>query len=776
MENFQSYQQEETIDLKALFFKFTRFWYLFAISIFIALLVAFLFNKYTKPVYEVKTSVLVKDDKTKMDPSALLGGLGLSTQQNLQNEIGILMSYSLSDRVVKSLDFEVSYFEEDGFVKKELYLNAPFTVEVDFNKDQAVNLPYSLKINDNGTYTLAAEGENISQYDYKTGKPLAGAKEKVNWSGSFSFGEWVDNEHNRFRIVLNEKYDPEVHNTTNLSFTLNDYQSLLRTLRGFTIEPINREASILEISLKGNIKEKSADFLNRLTSLYLQRGLDKKNQIAENTIEFIDQQLVDIQDSLSKAEIDLQDFQTSNELMNIDFQSQQVFEYLKELEQQKAELMVKSKYYRSLQNYIQVNLDELDKLVAPSAMGIEDPLLNRLVQELVNLSAAKAEQMLSSTEKHPTVVSIDMQIVNTKKTLLENINNIILNSDMAMNNLDNRISALEQELNKLPSTQRLLLGYQRKFQLNDAIYTFLMQKRAEAQITKASNLADNEILDRAEATLSAQVFPKKSLNYTIALLLGLLIPVGYILGRDYLNDKLVDRKEIEIITKLPIVGQVLHNNKETQLVVADSPKSSISESFRSVRTNIEYLVQGKEKSIILVTSDMVSAGKTFVSINLASIYAMYGKKTVLLGFDLRKPKIYQDFGLSNSNGLSSYLINKNSLDEIIQPSGKVENFDLIMAGPVPPNPAELIASEKCKTLFDELRERYDYIIIDTPPVGLVTDAFLLMKHTDVNLFIVRQNYTHKKIFESIIKDIEDRNIPMNILVNDIRMGGGYGYG
>ncbi|MBU2466964.1 MAG: hypothetical protein KJ615_11515, partial [Bacteroidetes bacterium] len=676
MENFQTYQQEETIDLKALFFKFTRFWYLFAISIFIALLVAFLFNKYTKPVYEVKTSVLVKDDKTKMDPSALLGGLGLSTQQNLQNEIGILMSYSLSDRVVKSLEFEVSYFEEDGFVKKELYLNAPFTVEVDFSKDQAVNLPYSLKINDDGTYSLATEGENISQYDYTKGKPLDGAKEKINWSGKFSFGEWVDNEHNRFRIVLNDKYDPEVHNKANLSFTLNDYQSLLRTLRGFTIEPINREASILEISLKGNIKEKSADFLNRLTSLYLQRGLDKKNQIAENTIEFIDQQLVDIQDSLSKAEIDLQDFQTSNELMNIDFQSQQVFEYLKELEQQKAELMVKSRYYKSLQNYIQINLDELDKLVAPSAMGIEDPLLNRLVQELVNLSAAKAEQMLSSTEKHPTVVSIDMQIVNTKRTLLENINNIVLNSDMALKNLDNRINTLEKELNKLPLTQRLLLGYQRKFQLNDAIYTFLMQKRAEAQITKASNLADNEILDSAEATLSSQVFPKKSLNYTIALLLGLLIPVGYILGRDYLNDKIIDRKEIEKITKLPIVGQVLHSSKETQLIVAESPKSSVSESFRSVRTNIEYLVQGKEKSIILVTADMVSAGKTFISINLASIYAMYGKKTVLLGFDLRKPKIYQDFGLSNTTGLSTYLINKHSLDEIIQPSGKIDNFDI----------------------------------------------------------------------------------------------------
>lgn len=418
MENLQPYQQEETIDLKALFFKFTRFWYLFAISIFIAMLVAFLFNKYTKPVYEVKTMVLVKDDKSKIDPSALLG-LGFSgTQQNLQNEIGVLMSYSLSHRVVKQLNFEVSYFLEDGLISKEIYKDAHYTVEVDFNVPQAVNLPYNLTFANNNSFKIEAEGEMISSYDYEISDNVGKPFERIKWSGTFMFGEWVDNGFNRFRVVLNDNFNADAHLSARTKFVFNDYKSLLNVLRGFKIEPINREASILEISLRGNIKEKSADFLNKLTENYLQRNLERKNQIAENTILFINQQLVDIQDSLSKAEFDLQDFQTSNELMNLDFQSQQAFEYVKDLEKQKAEMMVKSKYYRSLQAYVQTNLDELNRLVAPSAMGIEDPLLNRLVQELVNLSASKSEQLFTSTEKHPSVIAIDNQIINTKKNLV----------------------------------------------------------------------------------------------------------------------------------------------------------------------------------------------------------------------------------------------------------------------------------------------------------------------------------------------------------------------
>jgi tyrosine-protein kinase Etk/Wzc len=368
--------------------------------------------------------------------------------------------------------------------------------------------------------------------------------------------------------------------------------------------------------------------------------------------------LVDITDSLSFVETTLQDFRISNEVMNLDFKANQVFSSMKELEEQKAQLMVKAKYYRNLQNYLLQQTEKLDDIVIPSAMGIEDPLLTQLLSGLVNLYADRADLLFSSSERNPAVLAIDQRIATTKRTILENIQSILNTSEISIQDIDSRIARLEVEVNRLPQTQRQLFGIERKFKLNDAIYTFLLQKRSEAQIAKASTLPDNEIIDIARG--GGQVYPKKSLNYLISLVLGLVIPVVYILGKDYMNDKIIERQDLEKLTRLPIIGHLIHNNKETQLVVAESPKSSISESFRSVRTNIQYLTKGKEKQTILVTSDMVGAGKTFVSINLASIFAMYDKKTLLMGFDLRKPKIYQDFGLTNTEGISSYLINKST--------------------------------------------------------------------------------------------------------------------
>lgn len=302
-----------------------------------------------------------------------------------------------------------------------------------------------------------------------------------------------------------------------------------------------------------------------------------------------------------------------------------------------------------------------------------------------------------------------------------------------------------------------------------------MQRRAEAQILRASNTPDNEIIDEARIDRTVRVAPRSSMNYLIALILGLLIPALYLFLKDFFNTTIKDRKDVEKLSNFPIVGQIIESNDKDPMVVINSPKSSISESFRSVRTNVEYITQSKPKCVILVTGDSQGVGKTFNSINTASIYALYGKKTILLGFDMRKPKLFQEFGLNNNVGLSTFLSNKDNLDDIIQASGKISNLDIITSGPIPPNPSELIASEKCATLFEQLKERYDYIIIDTPPLGLVTDAFLLMRHSDVNLYVVRQGITNKNIFGSIIKDMEDRGIKANIILNGIKQEGGYGY-
>ena len=513
-----------------------------------------------------------------------------------------------------------------------------------------------------------------------------------------------------------------------------------------------------------------------LMNEYVNRGLEKKNLVSENTIRFIDDELTGIQESLGSAASELKEFRTQNDLMNLDMQATQIYNNIQALERERAEMTVNVKIYKRLQDYIKEQIDDPENLAAPSTMGIADPLLNQLVRDLVTLSQTKATQLLTQTEQHPQIVKLNEQIVTTKKTLLETINNLVINADMSLDEINKRIAKAVSETKVLPEKQQQLINYQRNFNFNDETYKYLMQRRAEAQILKASNTPDNEVLDVARLERTVRIAPRTSMNYLIALILGLLIPAVYLFLKDFFNVSISDRKDVEKLTSYPIVGQVAQTSSKDPLVVVNSPKSPIAESFRSIRTNVEFITQGKNQSTILVTGDMQSIGKTFNAINVASIYALYGKKTVLLGFDLRKPKLFKEFGLNNNIGLSSFLSNKEPFESIIQSTTAIPSLDIITSGPIPPNPAELIASEKCDELFKLLRERYDYIIIDTPPVGLVTDAFLLMKHSDVNLFIVRQGVTNKNIFGTIIKDMESRGLKMSIVLNGIQTNKGYGYG
>ena len=322
---------------------------------------------------------------------------------------------------------------------------------------------------------------------------------------------------------------------------------------GIKIEPINREASILKLTLKSNSLPKAVDYLNMLTKQYLARNLAVKNMIAENTIKFIDNQLGIISDSLKTAELNLQKFRSKNEVMDISFQSQQVFQYMGDMEKQRAELLVKSQYYNNLKDYIKKNETNLNNLVAPSAMGIEDPALNALVAQLIELFNKKAGVLLYSTEKSPSVITINSQILSTKRAIVENVTNIIKNSNEAIADINRQIRKISLRLNELPITQRQLFNFERKFKLADNIYTFLLEKRSDAQITKASNMPDNQIIDKARTDFSnVPVFPKKSMNYLIALILGIAFPLAYVFGKDYMNDKIVERKDVEKNTKFQI--------------------------------------------------------------------------------------------------------------------------------------------------------------------------------------------------------------------------------
>ena len=613
VQNFQKplqTQEEETIDIKTLIIKFLSYWYLFVIFGFLALAIGYVYNRYTPNVYQVSSSIYIKETKMGMDAAAMMTGMNFRSYGNVQNEIGILQSYMISERALRKLDFNVSYYAKGRLATVELYKDNPFTVEIDYTKPQMVGVKYDVKILDNGQYRLKAEAERASLYDFNEDK-YVGQVSDVVIDDVYSFGDTIATKYNTFRILLNSHYNFDNDNRVKLSFRINSMVSLVGQMGGrMSVANINKEASLLRLTMTGTNAAKIVDYLNQVCIEFIQRDLDNKNRVSENTIAFIDNELVEIQRSLDKAETDLQSFQQGNDFMNLDKQATDLFNYMKEQEKRKAELELSLKYYTDLKQYIEANLDEPDKLIAPSAMGIQDPLLNQLVSKLVDLSSKKQTQLITSTDKNPVVISLDQQIAQTKLQLLENINNIINNTRLNIKGINDNINKLDQQVKELPETQRQLLGYQRKFTYSESIYNFLMQRRSEAQILKARNTPDNEIIDTAKMALVRRVAPRAMMNYLIAIIIGLLIPVAYILLKDFFNTKILERKDIEKATKYPIIGQIpqIDSSKGTKTMVISSPKSPAAESFRSIRTNLDFIVQGKEKYSFLVTGDMASVG------------------------------------------------------------------------------------------------------------------------------------------------------------------------
>jgi capsular exopolysaccharide synthesis family protein len=528
------------------------------------------------------------------------------------------------------------------------------------------------------------------------------------------------------------------------------------------------------IFLTGTHPKMITDFLNTLTRVYLEKNLEKKNKIAFNTVKFIDSRISDIADSLKFAENKLQFYRSSNQVMNLSFQGEQLLEKIGSMENERALILMKKQYYDYIKGYFDKNRDVTD-LMAPSAMEVQDEVLANLINELLSLNNQRMNY-LQNNPKNLFLKDLEIQINNVKKTILENISYNNDRIEISLDDIDSRMAKLNSQISRLPKTEREVLGIERQTKLNDAIYTFLLQKRAEAQIARASNAPDYEIIDVAYYFKAGVISPKRKLNYIIAAFLGLFLPFLFIIVRDFFNNKIVDIKDIEHITNVPIIGQVLHNSSKVKAIITEYPKSPLADSFRSIRTNINFFAQGRDKMVILITSSMSGEGKSFCSINIASVYALLGKKTLLLGFDLRRPALFKEFNLKNEKGITSYLIKNAEIKDIIQRT-QIENLDLISAGTIPPNPVELIDSDRNKQFFDELKKLYDYIIIDSSPIGAVTDSFLLFNYADINIFTIRHNFSLKDAVTANLKSITLKKISnVAIVVNDVKMSkNSYGY-
>ena len=780
---------EETINVKEIINKYLSFWYFFLISIGFCLFIAFLYNRYTEPIYSASTTVLIRDDNnSSLGAENLLEGLELfSGKKNLKNEIGILESFDLTKKTLENLEFQTSYYYIGKIRTNELYKNVPFKIDIDSNQTQTLGIAFNILIIDSTKFNIEIKAKDVRQFLPNQNifiKKQDGFKKQQRVSFKYNethyFNEKIETDYFTFTInkhkifnsqFIDKKYYFVFHDLNNLT---------LKKLKKLSIKPINKDASIIKLKSEGPIALKELDFLNKLAENYIQLGLDEKNQMAANTITFINQQLNDISDSLNYAENRLENFKEKNPKIELSYKDYGTFFQIEQLEKEKSILEVNDKYYRSLLNYLKEN-DDIDKIVAPSAMGINDPLLNSLINNLSNLYSEKTSLEINTTKQHPIFQSLLRKIENGKKSLTENVNNIIKSSEISIKNINKRIKSEEKLINNLPQSERVLVNIQRKFNLNESIYTYLLEKRAEAAIALAGNVADHKVLDVARLENKLPIKPKKGISYLVGLIFGFILPIIVITIKEFFNTKIITKKDITKLLDYPIIGNVLEaGNSEHKLIVIEKPKAAISESFRSIRTNIQYLASEEKSKVMTVTSSISGEGKTYCALNLGTVLSQAGEKVLLIDGDMRKPKIAKALNLDNKKGLSNFLINDARINNIIIKT-KVNNLDIIVAGPVPPNPSELLSKEILLKLIKEAKKKYDYIIFDTPPVGLVTDGLILMKNADIKLCIIRQNYSIKKMVSHVNdifnqKNLKDINLIVNGITQDNLYYGGYTYG
>ena len=761
MRNSEEYRRnEDEIDLRMLFYNLKKHWSYFLFSILLFSVGALLYIRYTLPVYEATTSVIIKDNKNaSKNIEDILSGDMFGNNKNIATEIGILQSRSVLEKTFEELNLDVSFYSKSGLLNYPLYKTTPFVVKALNISEGVYEEEFHISSFDSSRFKLEIEVDNRFIKNFKYSETHAYGEEiKTPY-----FTLIVSGNLPAFSFSKDEKY----------FFTINSVNKLLAYYKeNMSVMPLNKEATIVQITVYDKIPERALDFLNTLGKVYIGRDLEDKSSVAALTLKFVDEQLEEISKKLNASEIELQKFKEQKGTVDLSEESKAYLERVTSVDEDrvKAEIDLRSLNY--LYDYVSGNKDV--ETLAPSSLGNPDPLLVDLITRLKGMQSKRKGLIYGSSAQSPAIKIIDEQIEQTKKALIENINSIRNLTSTSLKGLNNQLYEYENSIRKIPNLERELLVIRRNFTVNENIYLYLLQKKAETGIAKATAVSDNKVLDDASVE-ETPVIPDKKTVIIISFLLAFILPVIIILLQGYIKNTINNKEDIEKLTKIPIIGVVGHLKTAEKLVVSKNPKSSIAEAFRSIRANLMYFGLTDQNKIILITSSVGGEGKSFTTLNLATVLSLQHHKVIIIGMDLRKPQLIKELGVENNDGISTLLIGKTTLEKVIQKT-TIDGLDIISSGPIPPNPAELLSKKETQTLLHELRTKYDYIIIDTPPVGIVSDAMLLMNYADINIFILRENYSRKEYLRSINNYYTEGKIKnLCILLNDAGTNKSYGY-
>ncbi len=755
--------EEDSLNFNPLewLFTFMHYWYLFVIALAIALGMAMLKNRRWIPTYYSQGTIVIKESSPygNSASSSLMQGFSVDAgYKNVNNQMIMLGSYDLMSRVVDSLPFlNVEYITQGRFKTRQLYRNTPIVIEYTRLHPRAYEMMFLITSNEDGTMHISSSDESMPlELDVHFGEPVS--------CPLFDIKVWPTEM---------------LTSSTRVFFRFRTHESLVTEFMGrLQLSFVRDGSTVLALSLVSETPQRDCEFLDKLVDIYLLQNLEQKNKVAENSIRFINEQLENLQASLQVSEGAITDFRQENKFVDVNSYAGQLMGRISEYEQQAMELRLRETYFDYLIKYIHDNIEK-DAVIAPTTMGVKEPVLVGLVQQLNDLRIKRGEL----TQKNVYYAKYTKDIENVKLALEEVVTSMRASLEIEKTDLNNRYKDVEKSIRQLPEKELQMVAIERNYRIDENYYTFFRQKRAEAEIQKASNTPDNSIMDRARTTAVMNA-NAKSKTTTIYLVIGLLIPFILIIISELLNNKIRSPKDVVKLRKFRLIGTLRHAKNQNPTLVRASPRSSYAEMLRSIRTRMEFVLKRKEKMVISISSTESGDGKTFLATNLAALYGLTGKKTLLVDLDLRKPNIHTKLGLENGVGLSNYLVGECELNDAMvkdTPFG----FDLLRAGTIPPNPGELIHSDKLTQMMSDLREQYDFVVIDTSPIGLVPDAYAVIEQCDLCLYVIRCMETNKSFCKQTLdqmKEVIDNPEKVQIVLSDIptegrhSYGSGYGYG
>lgn len=762
----QSHHNDE-IDLKEVFRTILRYKFTIGIITTVFFICSAIFAYYKPNIYSTNASIEILADESKVDTTDfMMKAFGGSTT-NVENEISVIQSRFIIERALLSLNLSTNYYTTNKLGKTfELYKDAPFFVKTEIIEDMIYGKKFQLIPKDEESFTLIIEPSvqllSIKGLLNAVGLIQLEPEEKITYNQVHKYGEKISTTWFTITIEKIKELDKSEYsfNFVNDSSLYDIYAS------GLSISQTSEFASVLELSFEDSVALRAKEILNAIAKAYMDQGIEQKTTVAELTLGFIDSQLDSINSSLKTSETSLESYKSTNEVMNISGQANLASSKIAEYEAQLLELQTEIDILNNLKHFIDKN-ENLSGMTV-GMINFADSTLSSLVTKLQTLTQTRNDMLVDFTELHPEVQKLTKNILSMRRMIKSALKSSLGQLYQRKTSLNKMIKKYNTSLENLPTQEKELTRLSRHFNVNEKIYEYLLQKRAETAIMKSSTISNARVLDAARVE-SLPIKPKRKLIVLVGLILGMIVGIAYAFIREFMVYTITNAEEVERLTSIPLYGAIpLNKNKTTENIFL--------EAFRNIRTNLQFLPSATKNQIISITSSVSGEGKTTIVAGLASVLAKSDKKVIVLDLDLRKASLHKSFEMSNNIGISNYLTGQNSLKEVIKKTD-TPNLEIITTGTLPPNPSELILTDQFKQMLDELREKYDYIVIDTPPAGLVTDAVIIMNHSDISFAIVRSQYTRKEFVKNIDRLSKDHSQNrMGIILNGIQIGAQYGYG